>query len=181
MLLKNFSSTHSVAVCLCWQYLYPEKHLPLFPFCCKKQSKTRQNSRITLPYWFISCHRRSTWLTVFRINDQTQTQVFNWRHSFNHECFNHTVPGKILRTFLGYLKFKSVVITKGTSRSYDNDQDEQLHRHLSLSCTTRLLNISKGLYTPNQSCSLLFFSNNYPGGILRKCLVWNNIFHNVFV
>ena len=91
MLLKNFSSTHSVAVCLCWQYLYLEKNLPLFPFCCKKQSKTRQNSRITLPYWFISCHRRSTWLTVFRINDQTQTQVSNWRHSFNHECFITTL------------------------------------------------------------------------------------------
>lgn len=181
MLLKNFSSTHSVAVCLCWQYLYPQKNLPLFPFCCKKQSKTRQNSHITLPYCFISCHI-STWLTM-----SLESKIrHRHRHptggtSFNHECFNHTVPGKILRTFLDYLKFKSVVITKGMSSFYDNDQDEQLQRHLPLSCIAKLLNMLKGVHMPSQSFSLLFFSNNYPGGILRKCLVWNNIFHNVFI
>lgn len=94
--LKNFSNTHSVAVCLCWQYLYPEKKFCLFSHCYKKQNKTRQKSHITLPYWFYHLsHKKCVTHDVFRIKDQRNIRGT----SLNHEYFVPAAPGKMPWTF----------------------------------------------------------------------------------
>lgn len=59
--------------------IYILKKMCLFSHCCKKQSKTRQISHITLPYWFYQLsHKKCVTHNVFRIKDQRQ--VPHWRN-----------------------------------------------------------------------------------------------------